>query len=268
MNVLPSLFVPHGAPTFALAPGPAGQAISEWAGRLVKARAVLAVSAHWDTARPCLGAAPQPETIHDFWGFPDALYELGYPATGAPDVAVQAAELLEAAGFGATLDSARGLDHGAWIPLRMLFPAADVPVATLSIQGGQGPRHHYRVGRALAPLAAQGVLIVASGNLTHNLSHYRPAAAGGGGEPPYVGKFQDWIWARLAARDIESLLAYRRLAPGAEEAHPRDDHLLPLFVALGAAGPDFSAERVYRGVYENMLAMDSFAFRPRLPSAG
>ncbi|MEN6585087.1 MAG: class III extradiol ring-cleavage dioxygenase [Sulfuricella sp.] len=261
MSILPTLFVPHGAPTFALAPGPAGQAMCDWACRIEKPRAVLVVSAHWDTAEPCLGAAMRPETIHDFWGFPDALNELGYPATGAPGVAMKAKQLLDAGGFHAALDHERGLDHGAWIPLRILFPTAGVPVATLSIQSALGPRHHYRVGQALAPLAAQGVLIVASGNLTHNLSHYRPAAAGAG-EPPYVGRFQAWFWDRLVARDVESLLAYRGLAPGSVEAHPRDDHLLPLFVALGAAGPDFTAERVFKGVYENMLAMDSFAFWP------
>lgn len=255
-----TLFVPHGAPTFALAPGPAGQALSDWAAGRDRPAAVLLVSSHWDSAAPCLGAVRQPETIHDYWGFPDALYDLTYPASGAPLVAMEAKKLLDGAGFDAGLNVQRGFDHAAWIPLRMLFPDAGVPVATLSIQSALGPLHHFRMGQALAPLAAQGVLIVASGNLTHNLFHYRFAAMGAGEEPAYVREFQEWVRDRLAERDVDALLDYRARAPGAVEAHPSEDHLLPLFVALGAAGADSAAQRLYGGVYDAVIAMDSYAF--------
>ncbi|MBS4097719.1 MAG: dioxygenase [Sulfuricella sp.] len=253
-----TLFVPHGAPTFALAPGAAGQALSDWATGREKPPAVLLVSAHWDSAAPCLGAAQQPETLHDYWGFPDELYDISYPAPGAPQVAQQAKELLDGAGFTVGLDDRRGLDHGAWIPLRILYPGADVPVATLSIQSALGPLHHYRVGQALAPLAAGGVLLIASGNLTHNLRHYQTVQ---GTQPPaYVREFQGWMAERIAEGNIAELLNYRTLAPGAVEAHPRDDHLLPLFVALGAAGENFTAIRLYEGIYDKILAMDAYVF--------
>lgn len=251
-----ALFVSHGAPTVALAPGAAGQALSAWASGRDKPSAVLVVSAHWDSAAPCLGTADQPETLYDFWGFPEALYDLVYPARGAPQLAVAAQQLLDRAGLPASLDPRRGLDHGAWIPLRILYPEADVPVTALSIQSALGPHHHYRLGQALAPLAAQGVLILGSGSLTHNLRHYRREDV----EPAYVGQFQEWIRERLVAQDVASLLAYRELAPGAVEAHPSEEHLLPLMVCLGAAGTEFKVQRLYGGVYDAAIAMDSYVF--------
>ena len=257
---MPSLFVPHGAPTFALQPGAAGAAMSAWADALGRPVAVLVVSAHWETAVPPLGVAAHPKTLHDYYGFPDALYALRYPASGAVSLADQARDLLAAAGFPVALDPARGLDHGAWIPLRVMFPDATVPVLTMSVQSRLGPEHHYRLGRALAPLRAAGVLIVGSGNLTHNLRHYHQLQ--GATQPPqYVTAFREWVHARLAEGDAASLLRYRQRAPGAEEAHPTDEHLLPFYVALGAAGTDFVSAPVYAGVEHNMLAMDAYAFR-------
>lgn len=253
------LFVPHGAPTFALQPGPAGAALAARAAAMPAPRGVLMVSAHWDTEQPTLGAAVQPETLHDYWGFPDELYDIDYPAPGAPWLAEAAGRLLGAAGFAVQLDARRGLDHGAWIPLRLMYPQAEVPVALLSIQSRQDPAHHFRLGQALAPLAAQGVLIVASGNLTHNLRHYQLYRDV---TPPYVGEFQEWMAQRLEQGNLAELLDYRSLAPGAREAHPRDDHLLPLYVALGAAGQGARAERLTHEVYERVIAMDAYAFHP------
>jgi 4,5-DOPA dioxygenase extradiol len=217
----------------------------------------LLVSAHWDNATPCLGATSQPETLHDYWGFPDELYDIVYPVPGAPQLAVAAKGLLDAGGFPAELNSRRGLDHAAWIPLRIMYPEADVPVATLSVQGALGPRHHYSVGRALAALSQQNVVIIGSGNITHNLSHFR----GGGVDLAYVAQFQDWFYQQLVKRDIEALFCYRELAPGGIEAHPTEEHLMPLFVALGACDEGFTTERLYDGIYHSMLAMDSYAFQ-------
>lgn len=256
----PALFVPHGAPTFAQQPGAAGAALAAFAQTLPKPKAVVVVSAHWDTETPTLGIACRPETIHDFYGFPQALYAIRYPARGAVAWAMEARTLLEEAGLEVKLDPLRGLDHGAWIPLRLMFPEAEVPVFTLSLQSRLGPEHHYRIGQALAPLRAAGVLIVGSGNLTHNLAHFG-LLRGANNLPEYVAAFQNWVRERLVAGDVASLLEYRELAPAAETAHPTDEHLLPLYVALGAAGEDIAVEQVYSGIEHNMLVMDAYAFR-------
>lgn len=251
-TALPTLFVPHGAPTFALQPGAAGAALAELVQGLPSSPvAVLVVSAHWDTETPTLGVACHPETLHDFYGFPQALYAMRYPARGAAPWAMEARTLLEEAGFEVKLDPLRGLDHGVWIPLRLMFPEADVPVFTLSLQSHLGPQHHYRLGQALAPLCARGVLVVGSGNLTHNLMHF--GKLGDARHPPaYVVNFQDWVRGRLVAGDIAALLAYREQAPEAKLAHPTDEHLLPLYVALGAAGADFTTQQAYSGIEYNM----------------
>lgn len=228
---------------------------------LARPKAVLVVSAHWETAVPTLGVVPRPETMHDFYGFPAPLYAIRYPVAGAVSEAMDARSLLEEAGFTVALDTRRGLDHGAWIPLRQLFPEGDVPVFTLSVQPHLGPEHHYRLGQALAPLRAAGVLVIGSGNLTHNLGHFHQLR-GAAAAPAYVTAFQQWVRGRLIEGDIEALLDYRHQAPGAVEAHPTDEHLLPFYVALGAVGRKFETEAVYSGVEHNMLAMDTYAFWP------
>jgi 4,5-DOPA dioxygenase extradiol len=179
--IQPALFVPHGAPTFALRPGAAGAAISAKAHALPTPRAIIIVSAHWDTAVPTVGFADRLETIHDFSGFPDELYSLRYPASGCREAAELVVAAIRAAGLPVATDNERGLDHGAWVPLRLMFPEADVPVIPLSIQSHAGPEQAYLLGRALAPLAAKGILVIASGNLTHNLRDYQLAARNGGG---------------------------------------------------------------------------------------
>lgn len=260
--MLPSIFVPHGSPTFALDPGEAGIRLSEAASALPRRpRAIIVASAHWDTAIPMVGAAERPETIHDFWGFPEPLYNIRYAAPGAPDVAATAGDLLRKAGFPAQA-APHGLDHAVWIPLLRMFPHADVPVVPLSIQSSRGPEYHYRLGRALAPLREQDVLVIGSGNITHSLRDVHAARVSGGGTPPYVRAFADWIWQRIAAGDAAALFDYRRQAPEAARAHPTEDHLLPLFVALGAAGADPQPERFHAGIDTVVLAMDAYAFHP------
>ncbi len=261
-TAMPSLFVPHGSPMFALRPGAAGLALANAAAVLPQPRAIIMVSAHWETTHPAVGFADRPETIHDFWGFPKALYELNYPATGSREASQEALDALRHAGFEAEADPGRGLDHGAWIPLRMMFPDADIPVFPLSIQPELGPDHHYRLGRALTPLAHRGFLIVASGNLTHNLADFQEAWRSGGGSPAYARTFPDWVWARLQAGDLEALLDYRERGPEAVRAHPRDEHLLPFYVALGAAGENFAPQRLHAGIDDYVIAMDAFAFQP------
>lgn len=260
---LPSLFVPHGAPTFALHPGAAGNAIAAAASTLPLPRAIVVISAHWDTDEPTVGFADRPETIYDFYGFAQALYALRYPATGCPEAAAEVVAAIRSAGLPAHEDPTRGLDHGAWVPLRMMFPEADVPVIPLSIQSHAGVEHAWRLGKSLAPLSGRGFLMIGSGNITHNLNDFRQVSRSPGQTPAYVRDFADWIAARLRVGDIPALLDYRRQAPQAVQAHPTDEHLLPLFVALGAAGDAPHAERFHAGIDSHVLAMDAYTFRPR-----
>lgn len=234
--------------------------MSDVAARLTAPRAIVVVSPHWETAVPTVGTATRLETIHDFGGFDDRLYDIQYPATGCPEAAAQVVDNLRRAGLPVETDSRRGLDHGAWTPLRQMFPDADVPIIPLSIQHAEGPRHALRVGRALAPLTDLGFLIIASGNVTHNLRDFQIAQMTGADEPAYVGRFADWIHARMTARDQDALLNYRELEPAGLRAHPRDEHLLPLFVAIGAAGADARPEAYFRGISDRVIAMDGYAF--------
>jgi 4,5-DOPA dioxygenase extradiol len=257
---LPTLFLSHGSPMHAIQPGEAGRAWAALGRALPKPRAILIASAHWETAVPMLTGNPKPQTIHDFGGFPAALYEIQYPAPGAPQVAERAVGLLKAAGITAGIDGCRGLDHGAWVPLRHMYPDADVPVAQIAVQPERGTAHHVELGRALAPLADEGVLIIGSGHATHNLRDWmsnsrRP-------EPlAYVRAFSAWLAATLAAHDTDALVAYRERAPEAARAHPSEEHFLPLFVAYGAAGEHSRPERVVDGFENGALAMDSYLFR-------
>ena len=245
----------------ALEPGQAGAALTRLGRELSRPAAILMVSAHWETARPAVSTAEKPQTIYDFGGFPAELYRLQYPAPGAPALARRVEEVLGASGVIADLDPLRGLDHGAWVPLRYLFPDADVPVTQLAIQPHLDPAHHYRVGEALRPLTQEGVLVIGSGSMTHNLREVRFDAPKGD-SAAYVGEFQAWIQATIAANDTAALLDYRKLAPGAVRAHPTDEHLLPLFVALGAAGAGSVAKRITNEITYGVLAMDTYVFEP------
>jgi len=258
---LPTLFISHGSPLHALEAGAAGAAWTQLARHLPLPRALLMISAHWETERPALTRSARPETIHDFTGFPEPLYRIRYPAPGAPDVAARAAELLGRAGFSVEIDTARGLDHGAWSPLLHMYPEARIPVLQLSVQSALGAAHHLALGRALRPLAAEGVLVVGSGHMTHNLGDRRPG--GEAAEPlAYAREFRDWIDAHIRARDLDALVGYREQAPHARRAHPTEEHFLPLFVALGAAEDAYRTDPVYSGIESGALAMDSYCFAP------
>ena len=223
-------------------------------------RAILVASAHWETAEPRLTASPAPETIHDFGGFPDALHRMRYPAPGDPALARRACDLLGAAGFPAALDPRRGLDHGTWVPLSLIYPAADIPVVQLSLQTHLGAEHHYRMGVALRPLRDEGVLIVGSGSLTHNLMALRRDGGDHLAPPAWVSAFDQWVADAVAARDVAALLAWERQAPYAQQNHPSDEHFLPLFVALGAGAPEASGVRIHHSHTYGALAMDAYAF--------
>ena len=213
---LPSLFLSHGAPTLPLTDTPARAFLSQLGHTLERPRAILVVSAHWETETPAVNSVALNETIHDFGGFPRALYDLKYPAPGAPTLAAEIAKTLREAGFPCTIDTKRGLDHGAWVPLLLMYPQADIPVVQLSVQPHLGPLHHLRVGRALAALRQQGVLIVGSGSFTHDLSEFRGHGPNDAA-PDWVNSFADWFHGALTKNETDELIDYRRQAPFAAQ---------------------------------------------------
>jgi len=259
MSVLPAIFVSHGAPTLAIEPSPARDFLvalgAELDRRFGRPSAVLVLSAHWETDAVTVGTASEPSTIHDFRGFPDELHRMRYPARGALEFAKEAIERFAAGGISAAADASRGLDHGAWVPLGLMAPRAELPVAQIAIQPHLGPRHAYRVGQILRPLRERGVLILGSGSITHNL---RELVTGSRGEPTYVSEFTEWIRARAEEGDTEALLDYRRRAPHAERNHPTDEHLIPLFSVLGAGSPGTPMRRIHRSTTFGALRMDAY----------
>lgn len=257
MKTLPSLFVSHGAPTFALDPGLAGQGLASLGRMLSRPEAILVVSPHWTTRGVEVGTAVRPETIHDFGGFDPALYDIIYPANGQPEVAARALELLSQAGWPATANQHRGLDHGAWVPLLHLFPQADVPVFQVSMPLDLDSDSAFQLGRALSPLANEGVLIVGSGSLTHNLYEFRNRHDDG---EAYASEFSEWIRRAIMDGDQHRLLHALELAPHVRRAHPTTEHFLPLLVALGAANAPYEARVIEGGIQHGVLAMDSFVF--------
>ena len=259
MTRMPSLFVSHGAPTLIIQDGPAHRFLAGYGETLGKPSAILVASAHWESTDLSVSTTEQPETIYDFYGFPKALYEITYAAPGAPAVAARAAALLRDAGLGGAEDSSRGLDHGAWVPLRLMYPDADIPVAQISIQTALGPAHQLAVGRALAPLRNEGVLIIGSGGATHNLAEFRGQAPDTP-PPDWVTEFADWTHTVLSEGRTDDFLDYRRTAPHAVRNHPTEEHFLPLITALGAGGPNARAERVHASTTFGVLAMDAYAF--------
>jgi len=264
LQVLPSLFVSHGSPMMPLEGGQ-GRDFLAGLGQQITADAqapdaILVISAHWDTAVPTLTAATSLDTIHDFYGFPPELYRLNYPAKGAPELAERVAEMLGDAGLRAGLDHTRGLDHGAWVPLLLMWPQANIPVVQLSIQSKLGPGHHVQLGRALAPLRGRNVLILASGGLTHNLRALQRDLPENTGEPEWVRAFAQWVQAALEQGRSCDLVSYRAHAPFARENHPTDEHFLPLFVAMGAGGHGAAAHQLHSSTTLGALRLDAYAF--------
>lgn len=253
----PLFFISHGAPTFALEPGKLGPQLRTLGAQLEGVRAVLVVSPHWQTRGVSVSTTAAPETIYDFGGFPSALYDLQYPAAGAPQIAEQVATLLMDAGYATCLDTRRGLDHGAWVPLYHLLPKAQIPVFQVSMPYDLNTEQALQLGRTLAPLRARGVLIVASGSMTHNLREFRQ----GTNQPAsYVQEFSAWVRAAVLANALTPMAHYRNEAPHAARAHPTEEHFLPLLVALGAQVEGDAPQLIDGGIEHDMLSMDSFVW--------
>lgn len=261
------LFLSHGSPMTALEPREAG-AFMQALGRQIderfgRPRALLMVSAHTSARMPVLLAGARHQAIYDFGGFDPKLQTLRYDAPGAPQLAGQVHGLLEQAGIEVARVDQGGLDHGIWVPLRYMYPEANIPVLPLAFVPTQSPARQFALGEALGQLAADGVQIIGSGSITHNLRKVfmgNPAIDAEEIEPSAA--FRNWMVERGAARDWEALLDYRRQAPHALDMHPTDEHLLPWYVAAGAAGREAAPRRIHASLTFGCLGMDAFAFGP------
>lgn len=256
---IPSIFISHGAPTIALENRGAVEVWSQLGKILPRPKNILVVSAHWTTPYPELMGAEKPETVHDFYGFPKPLYQIKYPAPGCPELAHKLRTLFVGMGGKAHINPYQGFDHGAWIPLMFMFPKADIPVTQISIQPNETPEYHYKLGEALKIMSELGTLVLASGSITHNLSEWRPGTPEEEQKPlNYVKEFQEWMHQKIMSGNIQEVLNYEKLAPWAQRAHPTNEHLLPLFVAMGAGlGKPM---RHYDQINEEILAMDVYTF--------
>ncbi|WP_030132317.1 class III extradiol ring-cleavage dioxygenase [Pseudomonas sp. QTF5] len=254
--MFPSLYISHGSPMLALEPGASGPALARLAAALPKPKAIVMVSAHWESSELLVSGNPQPETWHDFGGFPQALFEVQYPAPGNPQLAAEVVERLKADGLPARIDSQRPFDHGVWVPLSLMYPQADIPVVQVSLPTRGGPALQTRIGHALASLREHGVLLIGSGSITHNLREL-DWHAGPESVEPWAKAFRDWMIEKLEANDEAALHDYRQQAPNAVRNHPSDEHLLPLYFAR-AAGGKFSI--AHQGFTMGALGMDIYRF--------
>jgi 4,5-DOPA dioxygenase extradiol len=264
MSRQPVLFVSHGAPTAALDAGPYAASLRRFGDALVgeaRPSAIAVVSAHWQVRGPVgVTGVPRPDTIHDFSGFPEPLYRLRYDVPGDPRLAARIASTLSGAGVPAVVSQTRGLDHGAWVPLRLALPDASIPVVQVALPAVP-PEALVGLGEALRPLRDEGVLLVASGGLVHNLGDLDFAHPDA---PPaaWAVDFDRWAWERAALQEREALVRWQRLAPAPARAHPSTDHFDPLLVALGAAWPGEQAETIFQGITYATLSLRTFAYRP------
>ena len=262
-KIMPSLFLSHGAPNIVLSDLPAKRFLETLAAELPKPRAIIVASAHFEHDGVAVVTDPEPSMIYDFNGFEDVLYTMTYPAPGSPTVAEQALELLTKSGLEPTRILKRGFDHGAWNPLILAFPNANIPIVQVSIDPNRDARYHYAVGRALAPLADDGILIIGSGHITHNLRGFFQRGRDANFDAMLdlaSAAFVAWIEERIIAGDIEALLQWETEAPFATENHPEAEHFMPFFVALGAGGFPSVGRRLHHSVEQGFFAYDHYAF--------
>jgi 4,5-DOPA dioxygenase extradiol len=255
---VPSIFLAHGSPTSVL-DKEFGAALTKFFSRHKKLRAIVVVSAHWQTTGTIhITSSPTPHLMYDFMGFPDWLYRVQYPCRGDRSIAQTIAILLQREGISAQLDPDRGLDHGVWVPLSLAIPNASVPVIQVSLPVPTEPAVLLAMGRALAPLRSEDTLLVGSGGIVHNLARIEPDTPDGVAEP-WAEAFDAWVYERATALDITSMADYRRLAPHAVTCVPTTEHFDPLLVVLGSALPNDSVADVYAGFRYGTLSMRSFA---------
>lgn len=258
MAALPALFVSHGAPTTAIEDIPARHFLEGLGAMIDRPKAILAVSSHWSSADAAIGSAANPSTLHDFYGFPEALYEIIYPALGDPNLSHRVQSLLKEKGIRARLDGQRGLDHAIWTPLRMMYPKADIPVVPMAVLPREDGAYHFKLGEALRPLRDAGLLILASGGITHNLTAYMARGPFAPTEA-WASAFADWVEENARNRNDNALANWGQ-APEAKRNHPTPEHFLPFLTALGAATPGKPAQALHRSFAYGVLAMDAYLF--------
>jgi 4,5-DOPA dioxygenase extradiol len=253
----PAVFISHGSPMTALEQGKYSRALAQF-GKTVDPRAIVVISAHWQEPGIRIAAGAHPELTYDFGGFPQELYEIKYDAPGSPSVAAAVAADLKRAEFEAELDERRGWDHGVWVPLRLIFPEARIPIVEVSLPMRWAPQELYTVGRALGGLRAKGVLVMGSGGIVHNLRlmNWRDKEAA---VDPWAREFQEWVKERVEGRDLETLFQYEKMAPHAARAVPTPEHFAPLFPVLGAAGGFRKIVPIFEGIEHGNMSMFSFA---------
>ncbi|MFZ1816158.1 MAG: class III extradiol ring-cleavage dioxygenase [Rhizobiaceae bacterium] len=263
MNVA-SLFVSHGGPNIVTDPSEAHDYLTTLSSIAGKPEAIIVVSAHFETEGAVVVTDPNPGMIYDFGGFAPELYQMVYPAPGEPELAMRAARMLAEAGLQTRIAPKRGYDHGTWTVLKLAYPEADIPIVQISIDPTADAQYHYDLGRALAPLADENVLLVGSGHITHNLRAAFGVMRGGQSPDPemvrQVGEFTEWFAARFEEGARDDLLAWREKAPYVQENHPTDEHLMPLFFAYGAAGEKVRAVRAHDSRQMGFFAFDSWVF--------
>ena len=259
MATFPSLFVSHGSPMMALEDSRARRFLIGLGDDIRRPDAIIIASAHWEPPHLAFTTAERLPTIHDFGGFPQALFDCRYEPPGAPAAISRAAGLLKDVGMDVYADPVRGVDHGAWVPLMLMYSGGNIPVAQISIETPLGAAHQLDIGAALAPLRDEGILVIGSGNITHNLREMNRAEPDGEGHD-WVVEFADWVADALVYGPVSDLIDWENTAPHARRSHPSDEHFLPLFTALGAGGPDASVERIHSSYSYGSLAMDIYSF--------
>jgi len=257
MISLPSLFLAHGAPDLILSDHPAKEFLTGFSSQLPRPKSILIVSAHWQSGIPTLTTAEAPQTVYDFSGWPQQLYSLQYPAKTDVDLIERTRALLRGAGIVAREDEKRGYDHGTWVPLLLAYPKADVPVVQLSLQQDGSARRHFEIGQALSPLRDEGVLIIGSGVATHNLGSMAPE---GTLAPNWAKDFDQWLDNNIQARNLEHLLEFPNTPAEARRAHPTPEHLMPIFVAMGAGWSGGHSSRLHHSYSYGSISMACFAF--------
>lgn len=256
-----TFFISHGSPTLSIDESlPARHFLQSWKDKVfpLTPKSILVISGHWDTKIPAVNIVQRNDTIYDFYGFPDPMYKLKYPAPGAPELALRVKELLMASGFKRVdEDRERGLDHGAWVPLMLMYPEADIPICQLSVQSKRDGNYHYNMGKALSPLMDEGVLIIGSGSATHNLRALKNL---GNDVVPWASEFDNWLTDALLEGRYEDVNHFQEKAPHAKMAHPWPDHFYPLHVAMGAAGETAKAKLIHNSWGLGTLSYSSYQF--------
>jgi len=266
MTQLPTLFLSHGGPNIVISDLEARSYLEHVAETLPWPKAIVLVSAHFETDGVVVVTDPNPEMIYDFRGFEPELYKMVYSAPGAPELAAEVVSLLDRAGLNPSTIGKRGYDHGAWTPMMLAYPGADIPIVQVSIDPNRDAAWHFAIGEALAPLRDEGVLLIGSGHITHNLRAFFPAMREGKSVGPelvaQVDAFTAWFAEKLAAGDRDAVLDWKNRAPFPVENHPTDEHLMPIFFAYGAAGAGAVGERVHYSKALGFFAYDSYLFHP------